>query len=68
MGRNGKRMQFLPDDPVLLPDGSEGTVIIQFNDKLNGTVRVKKDDTDEIVTVKPDDLTLLWDKFKGTEG
>ena len=33
MGRNGKRMQFLPDDPVSLPDGSEGTVIIQFNDR-----------------------------------
>ena len=66
MGKKGKHtMQFLADDPVSLPDGSEGTVIKQFH---FGAVRVKKDATGEIVTVKPDDLTLLWDKFKGTEG
>ena len=62
MGKKGKHtMQFLADDPVSLPDGSEGTVIKQFH---FGAVRVKKDATGEIVTVKPDDLTLLWDKFK----
>jgi len=66
VGKKGKyAMQFLPDDPVSLLDGSEGTVIKQF--KL-GDVKVKKDDTNEIVVVKPNDLTLLWEKFRGDSG
>ena len=55
--------KFIKDDPVVLPDGKEATVIrVDKN-----SVLIKMNEGGNTKTVKPKDLTILWDKLYETD-